>query len=232
MGLKSQRAIIWSLICAGPVLGLSFWLLAGFLPIPAPSMAADEVAAMYQQNATNIRTTVMLWVMLIMLWLPFSAVVSAQMSRAESGFPVWASTQFGGGAILVLLAIFMALFWGVASYRLERHAEVIMALNDYGFFLLVMAIGPLGFQILSVGISALIDRSQRPIFPRWFGFMSLWVFILTLPGLLIIFFKAGPFAWNGLLAFWLQASVVVLWAAFLIPLLLRGISIQSEAHHQ
>ena len=38
--------------------------------------------------------------------------------------------------------------------------------------------------------------------PRWLGWFNLWAQIIYLPGILIPYFKSGPLAWNGLLAFW------------------------------
>ena len=55
------------------------------------------------------------------------------------------------------------------------------------------------------GIIILLDKRDAPILPRWVGYVSIWVGLLSLPGVLIPFFKSGPFAWNGILAFWLPA---------------------------
>jgi hypothetical protein len=61
-------------------------------------------------------------------------------------------------------------------------------------------------------------------FPRWFCFVSIWVAVLVLPGGLAVFFKSGPFAWNGLFAFWIPVCVFTVYFASLVPLLFKAIA--------
>ena len=44
-------------------------------------------------------------------------------------------------------------------------------------------------------------------YPRWVGFAAIWSAILFILGALVPFFYSGPFAWNGLIAFWLVAII-------------------------
>ena len=48
--------------------------------------------------------------------------------------------------------------------------------------------------------------------------MCIWVLLGQLPGQLLFFFKTGPFAWNGLFAFYLPMTVFFVWfiAAFYV----------------
>jgi hypothetical protein len=67
------------------------------------------------------------------------------------------------------------------------------------------------------------------VFPRWFGFLSIWCGLLYTPGALTFFFKTGPFAWNGLLTFYIAATAFFLWIVSLVILLLRAIGQQKTA---
>jgi hypothetical protein len=62
-------------------------------------------------------------------------------------------------------------------------------------------------QAVSFGTAVLGDKSDRPAFPRWLGFYNFWVAFCFLPACILVYFKTGPFAWNGLLSFWLAATV-------------------------
>ncbi len=62
----------------------------------------------------------------------------------------------------------------------------------------------MGHAIMSV-------QHEQPIFPRWVGYFNIWVAVLFIPGGLLTFFKTGPVAWNGLLAFWMPVVVFFAW---------------------
>jgi hypothetical protein len=48
-------------------------------------------------------------------------------------------------------------------------------------------------------------------------------FILFLPDQMLFFFKTGPFAWNGLFAFWVPLTVFCGWFILLAYLVRRSI---------
>ena len=58
-------------------------------------------------------------------------------------------------------------------------------------------------HFLIIPIVAFNDRRPEPAFPRWAGYLNLFVFIIVLPGQLMFFFYSGPFAWNGLVGIWI-----------------------------
>ena len=49
------------------------------------------------------------------------------------------------------------------------------------------------------------------------------------PGGLITFFKTGPFAWNGLLAFWVPLVIFFVWFLVMFVALLKTIREQESA---
>jgi hypothetical protein len=64
--------------------------------------------------------------------------------------------------------------------------------------------------------------------PRWTGYATLWVGVLFVPACLVAVFKAGPFAWNGVLAFWVPAGITGLWAYGMLFPILRSIANQAD----
>jgi drug/metabolite transporter (DMT)-like permease len=72
------------------------------------------------------------------------------------------------------------------------------------------------------------DKGNQPVFPRWAAYFNFWTAMLYLPAFMVTFFKAGPFAWNGLLAFWLALLVAGIWTVVMFVLLLKAIR-QQEA---
>ena len=72
------------------------------------------------------------------------------------------------------------------------------------------------------------DCGKQPVFPRWVGYFNFWVGLLFVPGGMITFFKSGPFAWNGIIAFWIPASVFGTWFLVMTPMLLKAIQQQAR----
>ena len=81
----------------------------------------------------------------------------------------------------------------------------------------------------STYLAAFADRLQRVARARdghwWAGVgLYLWTAFLFIPGGLVTFFKAGPFAWNGLLAFWVAAAVFGSWFIVMSVVVRRAVA--------
>jgi hypothetical protein len=88
---------------------------------------------------------------------------------------------------------------------------MIQTLSDFGFIIFIGPALPGALQMLTVAFAVLGDRNAEPVFPRWVGYFNVWTAILAMPGCLVTLFKSGPFAWNGVLAFWVAAIAFGLW---------------------
>lgn len=209
---RSQVLCAWCGILCPLVAFGGVWLGAGFLPPHLPMASALEIAAIYQQNATGIRVGMVILLISGALYLPFTAAITVQMRRIETrATPVLTCTQFGAGISSCMLFIVPALIWTATAFRPERNPDITQAMNDFGWFFFVMPF-ILGFtQNLALGFAIISDINQRPVFPRWVGYFNFWIALLFVPGGLVTFFRVGPFAWNGLLAFWVPVFVYGPW---------------------
>jgi hypothetical protein len=85
-------------------------------------------------------------------------------------------------------------------------------------------------QSFAFAFAILSDKAPQPILPRWLAYLNIWVPIVFTPGIVLQFFKSGPFAWNGIFVFWIPATVFVIQFAFNAVFLLRAIKAeQAEA---
>jgi hypothetical protein len=75
---------------------------------------------------------------------------------------------------------------------------------------------------ITVTIVALAGKSQNPVFPRWFGYQSIMTLVGLLPDQMLFFFKTGPFAWNGILGFWVPLTMFGSWFVTMFVLLRRA----------
>lgn len=228
MNTRSQIMCAWGGILSPLIMFAGLWPAAGFFPPHLPTASAAEIAAIYQQNQGDIRFGMILILIAATLYLPFTAAIAAQMWRIEPrATPVLTCTLFAAGVLNCVLAIIPAPIWSVAAFRPERNPDVTQALNDLGWFFFVWPPVPVLTQGVALGFAIFADTNQRPVYPRWLGFFSFWVALLLVPGCFCTFFKVGPFAWNGLLAFWVPACAYSLWVIVVAIYTIKAASQQA-----
>jgi hypothetical protein len=225
MSTFDQRLAAWSGIVFTVLFGAGLGC-AGWIPLPTPNMSAEQVVAMYQANTNGIRLGMVLMVFGSVFYLAMTVVTAHQMKRMQ-GSTLAPTFQLVTGVVNMTTFFYGPLIMGVAAFRPDRSAEVTYALHDLGWLIFIMPFAPATFQCLSVALGVLSDQGREKVFPRWFGFMSLWAGLLFTPGGLVFFFKTGPFAWNGLLAFYIAATAFFVWIVALVILLLKAIKSQE-----
>ena len=222
MNEGSLKICIWSGPLAGLLFVIGLWPLAHFIPLLDPLYSAGQVAAIYQSNTIGIR----LGGIAIMFSASFNAAffgaIYVFIKRIEDDRGPYAVTQALSGAVLVAFIFLPAMLFTVTAFRPERPVELTLLMNDFAWLALVIPTPPGIVQALAVGFAILSDRSPEPLLPRWAGYMSLWVAVLTIPAPLAVMFKAGPFAWNGSLAFWMPACIAGLWLVVMTVAMLRS----------
>lgn len=228
MSIRGQRLCAWSAPLFLAIWIPGYWLLADLVPPPAPSLSSAELAAIFRANTTGIRVGLLMSMFASALLGPFAAVITVQMRRIEGRFSPLAYTQLALGVLIVLLFIFPMMFLETAAYRPDRNPDEIRVLSDIAWMGFIGAWFTVFFQWLSIGLAILWDDRPQPVFPRWAGYVNLWVAFLSVPGSLIYFFKDGPGAWNGVFCWWIPATVFVIWLVSMTAVLLRAISRQAE----
>lgn len=208
----SQFVCTW----AGPFGFLFFFLgmipFANWVPPPSPSLSSAAVQALYQNNPVGIRIGMILvcWgATLIAAWY---AQVAVLMKRMEGEHTPWLYTQIISTTILTANFVLGAMILAVAAFRPERAAEITHALHDYGWLVLVWPGMPVTVGTAAMGFAIIGDRNpEAPVLPRWSGFFCVWCAVLQFGGNLVCMFHTGPFAWDGLLAYWVALTAFTAW---------------------
>jgi hypothetical protein len=213
LSLRVQRLCAWSGV-ATVVVTFAGWLIAGVLPLPlGPSDAASEVVAFYAGHQTRLLIGLVVATLGIALVMPLFAVVAVHMLRIEGRFPVLTFLQLIAGAATTVLLLMPLLLMAVIGFAPGRPVELTVAMNDIAWLLFITPIAPFIIQNLAMGGAILTDR--RGVFPRWAGYLNLWVAFAFVPDVLAYFFHAGPFGWNGVFVFWLALTA---YAVFLVAM--------------
>jgi hypothetical protein len=224
LSAKNQMLCSWCgpVYVAGILIGLC--LIAGFIPPPRANLTANEVVERYRSNTTGIRIGLFIAIASTSLYAPFTALISTQMLRIEGPRrPTLAYVQLVNGAIgsLVLMLAFM--FMMVAAFDPGRPPEITKAINELGWITLVIPFPPFCLQYIAIGIATLQDPGETPVFARWVAYYNFWVAFAFIPTGFVGFFKVGPFAWHGLISFWLAVAVYAGWFIVMTIALRRAI---------
>jgi hypothetical protein len=211
MSYRVQIACAW----CGPLMTLGFFvglmLLAGFIPPPSPADSAAQIAEMFRENTTLIRLGLFIAMLATGLLCPFYAVIAVQMKRIEGRSSPLTYTQIIAGACSTLEIVFPMMIWQAAAFRPERDDEFIRTLNDMAWLPFLGLTTTVVIQNFVIGTIILRDTRRTPIFPRWYGYLNFFVGLLVLPAGFIVFFKTGPFAWDGLIAWWIPVAAFFCW---------------------
>lgn len=193
------------------LLGIGFWAFPDFIPPHDPAADSTEVAAIFQKDFINIRIGMIFSMIAAMIFMPFSISIAMELKEVEGGTGMLTMWQILGGLATSLLTFYPAMWWLLASYRPERMPELIQLVNDAAWLQFIGGLTIFLPVLITVAMAAFMDEREKPVFPRWLGYASIWACVLFLPGQLIFFFYGGPFAWNGILGFWLPVVALMAW---------------------
>ena len=227
MNAKSQR------ICAflgmmSPLVMFAGMIIGNILPPMQPSLDANNVVAFYQENAARIRICAVFMQLGGALMVVFASSVSAQLRRIEhKSAPVLSYIQMGSGFVTALAFILPAMIWVTATYRPERSPELTYLISDLGWIMFIGIWMPTLVENFATAFVILSDKREKPVFPRWLAYFNLWLSLLFTPSMIMPFFKVGPFAWNGLFAFWIPGAAFAAWFVVMYFCLLKAIKQQE-----
>jgi hypothetical protein len=228
MNARTQRLCTWS----GPLFALLFFvgfgLIARYIPPPDPLAPASEVAQRYREHANAIRTGMVVSLYALVLYVPWSAAISVQLKRIEGQHSPLTYAQLAIGATLPPSFIPTLYYFQNAAYRPERSPEAVQQLNDMGWLPFTGIIYGILVQNLVIGLAVLSDKSATPIYPRWYGYFSLWFALLYCPASLDVFFQDGPLAWDGLFSWWLSLISFFIWVVVTTVVTFRAIRAQER----
>lgn len=211
MEARVQRVLVW----CGPAM-LVIWLgaflfIAGFIPPSRPSASAAQIVQLYADHTASIKVGMVLSMFGSALLVPYAVAISGQLKRID-GAKALADVQALSCALLSVEFITPIAVWMAAAFRYDgRTPATTRTLHDLGWILFMTVIWSLWVQVVAIGVAVLIDRSERPVLPRWTGYLNLWVAVLILPAGLVLFFKHGPFAWNGVVGLYVPLTAFAVW---------------------
>jgi hypothetical protein len=230
VSIHSQRTILWWGVTFMVIFGLAWWFLLGMVPPPPPTLSPAEVAAYYTEHATQIKIGAVIASWTSACMVPFSLVIAFQLARIEEGKPIWATLSLVSGALMSMFLVFPPILWGIIAFEPTRSPEITSALNQMANLTLVTTDQFYIFQMIAIWVVSLKAKPD-PLnpFPRWLGWMNLWIAVIFEVGAPSFMFKTGPFAWNGLFVFWFPFTFFFFWQTTMYISMFKALRRQEEA---
>lgn len=189
----------------------TFVFVMGWFPPSDPSASAEEIRQLYAADTTAIRVGLVITMAASALLVTWAAAIAGVMWRIE-GAKALAAVQLVSCGLLSLEFMTPIGVWMAAAFRFDgRSAEVTEALHDVGWILFMTVIWSLIVQMVCILVAIFIDQSSEPVFPRWLGYLTAWAALLIIPAGLVLFFKDGPFAWDGVVGLYIPLTAFAIW---------------------
>jgi uncharacterized membrane protein YhdT len=230
MEQRIHRILIWT----GPGmifvwLGAFLWI-AGFVPPTRPSANAAEIVDFYSGNESAIKIGLVISMFGCALLVPWAVAVSGQLRRID-GAKGLADVQMVSCALLSLEFIAPIGMWmGVSFVYRDIPPDVVRAIHNIAWITFMTVIWSLFIQLIAIAIAILGDRrSARPVLPHWLGYLSAWVSVLIMPAGIVLFFRSGPFAWNGVIGLYTPLVAFTIWIFSMTIVIHRNLTREINA---
>ena len=192
---------------------LLFWAVLG-LNLPnhwSPSLSPGALAAHYSSHLTEVRVGVLVSLIIVVLYMPWTALVTAQMAEIEGDRPIMAYLQLIGGALTVIVVSLSDMFWAIAAYRPGRSPQLIQLLTDSGWLCIDLQYACTTLQMVALGLVVIGDKREVRLMPKWAGYLTIACSMTFFPATLTGVVKSGPFAWNGVMSYYFPYFCWLLW---------------------
>jgi len=215
---------------------VAMWLIGSaplahfvFVPPPSASNSAQETVRQYVHHLTGVRIGCVFMIFSSALYAFWGMAVSMYARPAETGRPVLFYVQVVCLGACVVVIMLIGFFWGVAAFRPgHTSADVTQALNDIGWFGVLFTGAPFTGWAFALAAAIFLDRSERPWYPRWVAYLSVFAGLMYIEAALILFFKHGAFSQDGFAVFYVPVAVFFVWIVALSVMVVRAANAESD----
>jgi len=204
------------------------WLM-GFIPPPSPALSAQEIAQIFIDRKFNILLGTLIQCVTYSFYLTWAMSIVFCLRKMERGMPIITYTSIanaGGGYVLFML---MPITWAALAFRPEAlDPTVLQFVNTFTWFVFILSWPPFAIFMVQIAIAVLRDHNTPSIYPRWVGYFNLWVAVLVAPAGLIEFFTTGPFAYDGIISFWMVWLAFFGWMCVMTIVTLRALHAEEQ----
>lgn len=208
------------------------WLGHNFPPFQ-PDVPAAEVAAYFRDNAGSIRLGMVIAMTFSVSYCVWGLAIAKVMEQVNGPDSILVQlARWGAGLTVVPLLVSSAIFLS-AAFRPEALPDWhIQFVYDQGWLLVDLAYAVTSVQMFAIGVGFLQDNRAVPLVPKWLAWYGMWVGFMFIAECIMPYFRSGAFARNGVLNFWIEFGIWVIWVPILTGTILKAITrIEQEQAH-
>lgn len=224
-GKRDVWIVFWIVPAFYTAFGVIFFALARVMPPPRPDITVDQMAHFFHIHSTTIKVGFALLVLIVGGAGVANGIVAYHMKRMTVG-SVMAYAYIGAMGVGALPGCLLVAFcFLTAVYRPDRDPQLLALLYDLGLLSYVGSLGCFTTAYVAFAIAIFYDRNE--IFPKWLAYVSIWQIVTEVMAVPVFVSKAGPFAWNGSIAFWMGTVIFGFWLMCVIVFLKKATECQS-----
>jgi hypothetical protein len=204
----------WTTVVFYQVFGLVFFVITRTQPPPSPDWDAPRIVQWFNDNHTGLLVGFALMFLVTGMVAPANALIAYSMRRmsVSPAFGYAYLVMYALSAVPGLLLLCIALSAG--AMRPDRDPELIAWIYDFAFLTYIGTMGVFLLGSLVWMAAILVDKNG--VFPKWFGYLNLCNALTEVVVSPAWLFHRGVFAWNGLIAWWIDMVVFVTYTAVFI----------------
>jgi hypothetical protein len=200
----------------GPVFVAVFFLCWGLLgrnfPPFQPDVPAAEVASYFRENAGSVRLGMVIAMTFAPAYGVWGYALAKVLEQVDGKDTLMVQLARVGAAWTTITVLVPTSFWLTAAFRPEALPDwMIQMLYDMAWLLIDLAYAVTSVQLFALGVGFLGDKRAIPLIPKWLSWYGIWVGFMFVAECLMPFFRSGPFARNGLLNFWIEFLIWMVW---------------------
>lgn len=220
-GLLRPRNIHY--LCASGGLFSTIFLFVGFIvadlfPPLGPWWSAERTTEFYVDHQTGMHAASVLIMFSGATFLAYTVIISDQMRKIPNIPWFLPQLQLASGTAASWTLFLPGLLLAVGAFRTDRDPKIIELMNDAFWLITIMPLQPFLPMYWSWIYALLLDNRERRLYPKPVAYFNLFVTVIFFFAMVVHVTKTGPFAWNGVLGFW-------------VPLILFGIQFLGDSYY-
>lgn len=222
------KAQLGAALC-GPVFVIGyliFWgLLGHFVPPPSVTLSASDLMNVYYSKFdADILLGMSVSAVIGIVYMPWTAQISAMMRNPEHDSPTLANIQLLGGGITAWLLAACPAMWAHAAKIAPTDPVMAQAIYQDAWYIYDLTYLITTTQMVSIGVYALTDPRVKPLFPKWAAVLSIGSGLSFLGLTIIPYVTSGPFTIGGWWNFYIVFGSWLLWFSSLSYYMITNIT--------